>query len=162
MQMPATIERIDALASTSQSGYSVSVNWVKKMQFIGKDDHNHAIVIDVGPESGGERSGPTPTRLLLMAIASCTGIDIVDILTKSRQKLTGLSILARGVQNEDYPKYFKEIHLLYVVEGVNLDPSRVERAIRLSEEKYCSVGATVRGKAKMIIQYEIVAAPEVN
>ena len=95
---------------------------------------------------------------MLIAVAACTSMDVVDILAKSRQKLTGLSVSARGVQNEEYPKYYKEIHLLYNVKGKDLDPSRVERAIKLSEEKYCSVGATVSGKAKIIIQYRIEEA----
>ena len=126
------------------------------MQFIGKDEHNHSVVIDTGAAGGGEESGPSPGRLLLMAVGCCTAMDVVDILSKSRQKLTGLSVLVRGVQNESYPKYYKEIHLLYILKGIDLESDRVERAIRLSEEKYCSVGATVSGKAKIFIKYEIL------
>ncbi|SRR5579875_668903 len=135
--------------------YPVSVDWVKRMQFIGKDDHNHSVVIDVSPAGGGDGSGPSPGRLLLMAVASCTAVDIVDILAKSRQKLTGLSVFARAVQNDDFPKFYKEIYLKYVLCGEGLEESRVERAINLSEEKYCSVGATLSGKAKIITSYEI-------
>jgi putative redox protein len=135
--------------------FPVSVNWVRKMQFIGNDEHNHSVVMDTSPAGGGENSGPTPMRLLLMAVACCTAMDVVDILQKSRQNLTGLSVFSRGVQNEEYPRYFKEIHLKYVLEGKDLAKDRVERAIRLSEEKYCSVGATVSGKAKIFIKYEI-------
>ena len=127
------------------------------MQFVAKDDKNHSLVLDTLPESGGDNTGPTPAKLMLMAVAACTSMDVVDILAKSRQKLTGLSVSARGVQNEEYPKYYKEIHLLYNIKGKDLDPSRVQRAIQLSEEKYCSVGATVSGKAKIIIQYGIEA-----
>ncbi len=135
--------------------FPVSVNWVRKMQFIGSDEHNHSVVMDTSPAGGGENSGPTPMRLLLMAVACCTAMDVVDILQKSRQNLTGLSVFSRGVQNEEYPRYLKEIHLKYVLEGKDLAKDRVERAIRLSEEKYCSVGATVSGKAKIFIKYEI-------
>jgi putative redox protein len=141
--------------SSSAKDYPVSVNWVEKMQFVGRDDKDHAIVLDTSPAAGGENSGPTPGRLLLMAVAGCTAMDIVDILVKSRQKLTGLSVLARSVQNEEYPKFHKEIYLKYVLRGKGLSKDRVERAISLSEEKYCSVGATVKGKAKIITEYVI-------
>jgi putative redox protein len=136
--------------------YPISVNWVEKMQFIGRDDRGHSVVMDTSPAGGGENSGPSPARLLLMAVACCTAMDVVDILKKSRQELTGLSVLSRGVQNEEYPKYFKEIHLKYILEGKDLAKDRVERAIELSEEKYCSVGATVSGRAKILTEYEIL------
>ena len=141
--------------SETEKTFPVSVRWVQKMQFVARDDRNHSIVIDTSPESGGENLGPTPGRLLLMAVAACTAIDIVDILAKSRQKLTGLEVLSRGIQNSEYPKYYREIYLKYRLRGIELDRSRVERAIRLSEEKYCSVGATVSGKAKIFTSYEI-------
>jgi len=150
--MQATVEEGKGSAHEE---YPVSISWVQKMQFIGRDDKNHAIVIDTSPQSGGESTGPTPGRLLLMAVACCTAMDVVDILIKSRQNLTGLKVLARGVQNTEYPKYYKEIHLKYLLKGVGLENSRVERAIKLSEEKYCSVGATVSGKARIFINYEI-------
>ena len=135
--------------------FPVSVNWVQRNQFIATDDKSHAIVIDNDKQGGGDETGMTPMRLLLAAVASCTSIDVVDILKKSRQDLTHLTVSARGVKNESYPRYYKEIHLLYKLRGKNLDKSRVERAIRLSEDKYCSVGATVNGKAKISIQYYI-------
>lgn len=135
--------------------YPVSVDWVQNLQMIGKDDHDHAVVIDANLESGGDQTGPTPARLLLMAVAACTSMDVVSILKKSREKLTGLSVLSRGVQTTDYPKYFTEIHLRYILRGQKLDRSKVERAIKLSEEKYCTVGLTVSGKAKIFTEYEI-------
>ncbi|MDG6996352.1 MAG: OsmC family protein [Nitrososphaerota archaeon] len=153
--MEASIEKV---SEQPRAQFPVTVDWVRRMQFVAKDDKNHALVLDTIPENGGDNSGPTPAKLMLIAVAACTSMDVVDILAKSRQKLTGLSVSARGVQNEEYPKYYKEIHLLYNVRGKDLDPSRVERAIRLSEEKYCSVGATVSGKAKIIIQYRIEEA----
>ena len=76
-------------------------------------------------------------------------------LEQSRQKLTGLSVSSRGVQNTEYPEYFTEIHLFYSIRGKNLDASRVERAMKLSEEKYCSVGATESGRSKIYIEYKI-------
>jgi putative redox protein len=152
--MQAVIEEEKTTPHAKES-FPVSVSWVKKMQFIGRDDRNHSLVIDTTPDGGGENTGPSPGRLLLMAVACCTAMDVVDILVKSRQKLTGMQVLTRGVQNSEHPKYYKEIHLKYLLRGIELEKSRVERAIRLSEEKYCSVGATVSGKAKILIRYEI-------
>jgi putative redox protein len=154
--MQATIEEQgEKKAAGGKESFPVSVNWINKMQFIGRDDRNHSLVIDTTPDGGGENTGPSPGRLLLMAVACCTAMDVVDILLKSRQNLTGLQVLTRGVQNSEFPKYYKEIHLKYLLRGFGLEKSRVERAIRLSEEKYCSVGATVSGKAKIFIEYEI-------
>lgn len=150
--MQASIEETKSIDSDNSP---VKVDWVQNMQFVGTDEKNHAVVMDTHPESGGEDSGPTPSRLLLMAIAGCTAMDIVSILVKSKQALTALVVTSRGVRNDNYPKYYKEIHLFYHVKGRNLEKSRVERAIRLSEEKYCSVGAVVSGKAKIFIQYSI-------
>ena len=150
--MEASIQQV---SEQPGSHFPVTVDWVRRMQFVAKDDKNHSLVLDTSPESGGDNTGPTPAKLMLIAVAACTSMDVVDILAKSRQKLTGLSVSARGIQNEEYPKYYKEIHLLYNLKGKDLDPSRVERAIKLSEEKYCAGGATVSGKAKIIIQYRI-------
>lgn len=151
--MEASIEQITEPFSPELC--PITVDWIHKMQFVASDDKNHSLVLDTTPENGGDNRGPTPAKLMLMAVAACTSMDVVSILAKSRQKITGLTVSTRGVQNEEYPKYYKEIHLLYTVRGKELDKSRVERAIRLSEEKYCSVGATVSGKAKMVIQYRI-------
>jgi|SRR5579872_1174533 len=142
-------------SSREKESFPVSVSWVQDLQFIANDEYNHTIVLDASPQTGGHQTGPTPGRLLLMAVAGCTAMDVVDILKKSRQKLTGLSVLSRAVQDEDNPRYYKEIYLRYILRGKALDKSRVERAIRLSEEKYCPVGATVRGKAKIIVEYQI-------
>ncbi len=150
--MEASVEQV---AEQPSQFYPITVDWVHKMQFVASDDKNHSLVLDTTPENGGENSGPTPSRLMLMAVAACTSMDVVSILIKSRQKLTGLTVSTRGVQNEEHPKYYKEIYLFYTVKGKELDKSRVERAIRLSEEKYCSVGATLSGRAKIIIQYKI-------
>ena len=136
--------------------FPVSVNWVDAMQFVASDERNHSLVLDANLESGGNQTGPTPGKLLLMAVAGCTAMDVISILRKSRQKVTGLTVRTRGVQNEVHPQYYKEIYLRYTVKGKALERSRVERAIRLSEEKYCVVSQTVNGKAKIFVEYQIV------
>ncbi len=109
--------------------YPVSVEWIDEMKFLATEDRNHSILIDALPESGGKNFGPTPSRLLLMAVAACTSMDVVSILEKSRQILTGLKVSAKGVQNLEYPKYYTEIHLLYNIRGKHLDISRAKRAL---------------------------------
>ena len=157
--MQSDIEEPDSTVNAgekSEESFPVSVNWTEGMQFVATDEHNHAIVLDTNREAGGRETGPTPGRLLLMAVASCTAMDVIDILRKSRQKVTGLSVLSRSVKTNVYPKYYKEIYLKYIFKGKQLDKARVERAIKLSEEKYCPVGATVKGKAEIFFEYEIV------
>jgi len=144
------------MSKSGEQNYQIKLNWVKASQFIANDGRGHTIVIDTPLESGGEGSGPSPGRLLLMALAGCTAIDVVDILKKSRQKLTALEIQSRGIQESNHPRYYKEIHLKYILRGKDLVESRVARAIQLSEEKYCSVGATLKGRAKIMTSYEIL------
>lgn len=145
-------------ASDSESNkiFPVSVNWTEGMQFVATEENKHAIVLDTNKEAGGSETGPSPGTLLLMAIAGCTAMDVIDILRKSRQNVTALSVLSRSVKSDSHPQYYKEIYLKYIFKGKQLDRSRVERAIKLSEEKYCPVGATVKGKAKIFFEYEIL------
>ncbi|TDA66856.1 MAG: OsmC family peroxiredoxin [Chloroflexi bacterium] len=99
-----------------------------------------------------------PSELLLVALASCTAVDVVEILHKKRIVLTGLEISATGEQQADPPWTFRKIHLVYRVRGKGLTVEAAEMAVRLSEEKYCSVASTVRGVAE--ITTEIVILPE--
>lgn len=90
-----------------ENEFPVNVNWVSGMQFVAGDELKHSIVLDAGPEVGGNQTGPTPGSLLLMAVAGCTAMDVVSILKKSRQNVTGLIITSRSVQTGEYPKYYK-------------------------------------------------------
>jgi putative redox protein len=91
-----------------------------------------------------------------VALASCTAVDVVDILAKKRTPLSSLEIQASGQQDSDPPWAFREIHLKYLLKGKGLTEKSVEQAIHLSEEKYCSVAATVRGVAKISVEFEIL------
>ncbi|MEM4311584.1 MAG: OsmC family protein [Nitrososphaerales archaeon] len=140
----------------SEEEYPVKVKWVNNFQFIAKDDQNHSIVLDLPESSGGENLGFTPTKLLLVAVAGCTAMDIVLLMRKSNQDIKGLEVQVTGEQRlEEYPHYFKEITLKYIVKGKSIDEGALKRAIKLSDEKYCSVGATIKGVSKIITSYEI-------
>jgi len=132
----------------------IQVNWLQNFQFVGTDSTKHSVVLSgTGPDDG---VGMKPSELLLVSLGSCTGYDVVNILGKKRQKLTGLRISVNGEQAADPPWPFQAIHIHYELQGVDLDPQAVEQAIKLSEEKYCSVSATISQAATITYDFEIV------
>jgi putative redox protein len=133
---------------------NTTVTWVKGMQFAAVDSTNHSVLLSTTDEGVGMK----PSELLLSALGSCTAVDVVSILQKRRQQLTGLEIVVTGEQAEEHPKAFTHFHIRYIVTGVDINPTDVERAINLSEEKYCSVAATLRAGAEITYDYEIVEA----
>jgi len=130
----------------------VQVTWVQNEQFVGMDSTQHSIVLS----TAGEGTGSKPSDLLLIALGACSGVDVVGILTKKRQKFTGLQIKVSGEQDADPPWTFRKIHIEYIVRGRGLAEKAVQQAIELSEDKYCSVAATVRGVAEITSSYQIV------
>ncbi len=103
-----------------------------------------------------EIPGISPMEMILVGLAGCTGVDIVDILQKKREPLKGLKVKVRGKKAEDFPKIYTEIEVTYLVWGDGIDPKAVERAIQLSEEKYCSVSAMLRQSAQIKSSYQIL------
>ncbi|RLC62963.1 MAG: peroxiredoxin, partial [Chloroflexi bacterium] len=101
-------------------------------------------------------TGVSPSQLLLVALGGCTGYDVVSILEKKRQRLTGLEITVTGEQEADPPWAYRKIHVHYEVRGRGLDEGAVHKAIKLSEQKYCSVAATLRHAAEITYDYTIV------
>jgi putative redox protein len=101
--------------------------------------------------------GFSPMELVLVGLAGCTGMDVIDILRKKRQDVTGLEVRVAGSRAEDYPRKFTSIRIHFVVTGRQVDPEAVRRSIELSETKYCSVAATVSGTAKITTDFEIRA-----
>lgn len=133
----------------------VEVKWIDGTRFVASDDKGHSIVMDDSKEHGGEGAGFSPTQLLLAALGGCTGMDIVSISRKQRQKLTNLEILVSGERATDYPRVYKKVHVDYRFRGDTLKEKAVQRAIQLSEEKYCSVGATIKKTAKLSHSYKL-------
>jgi putative redox protein len=103
-----------------------------------------------------ERPGVSPMEMILIGLAGCTGVDIVDILEKKRQPLRALKVKVRGKKAEDFPKIYKEIEITYLIWGEGIDSKAVERAIQLSEEKYCSVSAMLRATVEIRSTYQIL------
>lgn len=131
------------------------VKWIDGRQFVGINERNAGVVMDSLVEAGGEGVGFKPTELLLIALAGCTAVDVVTILRKKKQKVTGFSVEVDGTQRQDYPQAFDDIKLIYKINGENIDKAAIERAIQLSEEKYCSVRATLEGNPRITHTYEI-------
>lgn len=127
----------------------ISMEWKGGMKFSGVSQFGHPIETDVSLQSGGDESGYRPIELLLFGLAGCTGFDIVSIGQKMRLNITGLKINIKAEQREEPPKAISKAHIEYVVSGKDIDPKKLEHAIELSEEKYCSVGATLRGITKI-------------
>jgi putative redox protein len=135
---------------------SIEMQWDGGLRFQGTNAWGNTIVADAAREAGGNESGIKPTELLLYGVASCTGVDIVRILEKRRQKLTSLTIRVEADQNEDYPKPFHTVRVHYVAKGEDLDPKALAKAIELSEGKYCVVSQTLQEPAEITTSYEIV------
>ncbi len=138
----------------------VAVNWSGdgSQMFVGRDSFGHVLVSGSWPspdESWQEWKGIKPSDLLLLSLASCTAYDVVMILGRQRQELERLYIDVDGRQLDDPPYSFTDIHVHYKLQGINLDRQKIERAIALSEERYCSVAATIRGVANITSSYEV-------
>ena len=137
---------------------SVRVKWNGKRQFVGWDEVGHGIVMDSKPEFNGDGSGARPLELVLYALGGCTGMDIISILEKKRQRVTDFALNITGTQREDFPKIYTHIAVEYVVTGVGVESAAVERAIELSEDKYCSVKGMFGPDVKIETSYRIVEA----
>jgi len=127
---------------------TANITWVEDMQFVGQGETGHAIVMDSSEEVGGHNTGARPMEVLLMGVLGCTAMDVMSILKKKRQPIKGLKIFATGDRAAEHPKYYTKIHLEYVAYG-DVELEALERSAQLSEEKYCSAIATVRGKAEI-------------
>lgn len=132
----------------------VEVTWLKNLQFVGTDSSRHSVVLSgMGPEDG---VGVKPAEMLLVSLGACTAYDVANILQKKRQPLTGLQISVSGEQDTEPPWVYRSIHVHYTVTGRGLDPKAVEQAIKLSEEKYCSVSATLSKAVELTYDFEVI------
>ncbi|MBI5001374.1 MAG: OsmC family protein [Euryarchaeota archaeon] len=133
------------------------VKWAGGLSFLGRANTNHWVPMDVAKEVGGTAAASSPMELVLIGLGGCTAMDIVSILKKKKVKIEDFWIELDAVKADDYPKVFTQIKLKYVVVGKDVPKDAVERAVRLSEGKYCSVGAMLRKTAKIEYETEVRA-----
>jgi putative redox protein len=123
--------------------------------FSGRTPSGHVVVIDTDRERD---SASSPMELLLMALGSCAGVDVVSILKKKREEVTAYSIEVRGQRRAEHPRSYQRMELHHIVTGRNISERSVAQAIELSEQKYCSVAATLRPTAEIVSSFEIIEA----
>jgi putative redox protein len=132
------------------------VTYVQGLQFVGEASSGHSIVMDGDSEVGGHDTGLRPMELLLVGLGGCSGMDVISILRKKKQDVTGLKINLKGQKAENYPKKFTDILIEFIVSGRNISEEAVKKAVELSMYKYCSVKATLEGTAKINFNYKII------
>ena len=135
---------------------NISVNWVDGLLMVGKSDSGHTITMDGPPESGGENLGVRPMEMLLLGVAGCTMIDVVTTLKKMRQDLSHCETKINAERATDHPKVFTNIHIQFTVKGKDLDSKKVDKAITLSAEKYCSASIMLGETATITHDFEVI------
>ena len=135
---------------------NISVKWIDGMLMVGKSDSGHAIVMDGPPEIGGENLGVRPMEMLLLGMTGCTMIDVVSTLKKMREDVVDCQTQVSADRAAEYPKVFTNIHVHFILSGKQLNPSKVDKAIKLSAEKYCSASIMIGKTAIITHDYEII------
>ena len=131
------------------------IKLVEGITFIAESGSGHGVVVDAAPDIGGKNLGPRPMELVLMGTGACSAIDVVHILRKARQPITDCVVEVEAERAPDDPKVFTRIHLRYIVTGKGLAQPQVERAIKLSKEKYCSATIMLAAAAAISFDYEV-------
>lgn len=138
---------------------TVRIRWAGHRQFVGWDEAGHGVVMDASAGFKGEGTGARPVELVLYALGACTAMDVVSVLEKKRLDVSGIELVVEGVQREsDYPHYYETVHVEYVVTGRGVPESAVERAIELSEQKYCSVKGMFGPQVTVTTSFRVVEA----
>ena len=132
------------------------VKWIDGVSFVATAGSGHSVVIDGAPEAGGRNLGMRPMEMMLAGAAACTAFDVVLILKKARQPIADCVVDAEATRAETVPRVFTRIHLRYTLAGHGLDPHQVERAVKLSKEKYCSATIMLGKTAEVTHEISIV------
>jgi putative redox protein len=132
------------------------VKWVEQASFLGETGSNHAVLMDGPPTAGGRNLGPRPMEMLLLGTGGCTCFDVVSILKKSRQAISDCYVELDAERAEIDPKVFTRIHMHFVVKGKNIKLEVVEKAIKLSAEKYCSASIMLGQTAVITHDFEVI------
>lgn len=136
--------------------YTATVDWQSDLIFKGHTSTGHDLILDAA-DSGG--AGTTPMALVVLALAGCTGMDVIAILKKMRQDVTGYSVTVQGGRVTEHPRIYKHVEVEHVVRGRNLDDANVARAVELSSTRYCPVSAILGKSAIVTHRYRIVEEP---
>ena len=140
----------------SDTSNKATIHFAENDFFVGITPSGHAQTIETDSQ---RHSAATPMELLLLALGGCTGVDVISILRKKRQQISDYRIEVSGERRAEHPKAFTRLFVKHIVRGRGVSKAAVERAIELSETKYCSVAATLRGRAEIITSYEIIEDP---
>jgi putative redox protein len=135
---------------------NLSVNWVDGMLMVGKSYSGHSITMDGPTEIGGENLGVRPMEMLLLGVAGCTMIDVVTTLKKMRQDLSHCETKISAERANEHPKVFTDIHIHFIVKGKDLDSKKIDKAITLSAEKYCSASIMLGKTANITHDFEVI------
>ena len=134
----------------------IILNWKGNFRFEAKNEKGLLINFDALAKYGGEETAPTPMETVLASLAGCTSFDVINILKKKRQNITSYSVETQAERRDDPPEVFTKIHINYIVKGRKISKEAVEKAIQLSNDKYCSVGAMLKKTAEITTSYEII------
>ena len=134
------------------------VKLIEGVSFVGQTESGHAVVMDGPPDSGGKNLGPRPMEMLLLGLGGCSAFDVVHILRKSRLDVRDCVAEIDATRAETDPKVFTKIHVHFIVTGFALDPKRVEQAVKLSAEKYCSASIMLGKVADITHDFEVLEA----
>jgi len=137
------------------SKVTVNTEWKGNMKFE-SDVFGHKVTVDADESVGGEDSGPRPKPLLLVALAGCTGMDVVSILKKMQVPFEGLNIMVEANQTEEHPKHYDAMTVIYEFKGKNLPLEKLKKAVELSEERYCGVNAMFKKAVNMSFEIRMV------
>lgn len=155
--MEKGLKQVRARKENMPEAKKIVLDWKGSSRLEARNEKGVSVSFDASKEYGGEETALLPMETLLASLAACSSFDVLKILKKKRQKVTGYSVEATAERREDPPpKVFTKIHMKYTVKGKNIAPEAVERAIKLSEEKYCSVSAMLRNSVDITSSFEIL------
>ena len=133
-----------------------TVKWLDHMSFVGESGSGHSVVMDGAPDVGGRNMGVRPMEMVLLGLGGCTAFDVVLILQRQRQQLSDCQVVVEAERATEVPKVFTKIHVHYIVKGRGLDARKVERAVSMTAEKYCSVSIMLSASVEMSHDFEII------
>ncbi|MEE8121692.1 MAG: OsmC family protein [Anaerolineales bacterium] len=136
------------------------ITWSKRLSFIGEADTGFSVPLGANPQVGGDNDGFRPMELIAIGIAGCTAMDVISILQKKRQNVTAFEVQLRSQQAQDHPRVFTQIKIEYLISGHDIDETGVQRAIELSENKYCPAQAMFNEILPIKLSYKILPAEQ--